>query len=928
MPCGPCRRHGISSECSYEKRTRNPNSAPHPNGATNLGSNGDQDEIRQRLEYLEALVTQSKRSGDANLSRIPADALGNVPDQPLQVLGRPKADPCKIDPDAEDAALVLEGLTMDSTMSFNQHRGRQVMRRAIDQSQTPLSPEARKELENEGVLDPMANFITEGHHAALARCHATRDDESTSQQIEPEVPLQSACRNQTILRLKSNTESSLGWGMGWALAASSEMNNISQIENMVSKDYQSHTSGVRSNERVAVLHAIVCTLPSLKQCELLLDVFERRAQPFVLNIIHVQSLRRELRLFFALDKQKCRATVVEMADPCWLGVLLLVLVIGLSFREADDVQLNQDLGQFTDPGFQSAWYSAAKTCLVLSGYVGSQSVAVLTTILLLLFQIPCTASQSPGLLRVAISNAQGMGLHRLGDYSNRMKKDVSVDYRIRQELGKRIWWALVVSDWQNALMSTTPYMIQAHQFNTPLPGNFNGEDLLVSSSEPHPLDVMTEMSFALSSIELAKVMREQAELVSRIEMEQMVDGEPRHMSCEQAHELDRKYHAVLNNAPIFSSKVIGNQSEELIAVQKWAFQQNVFIRLLQIHRIALSKKQARLCVVDKARHILAMQREIRSRSDLVDKLVQNILQSFSAATLLCLDLLYTPPTAIQRETIRSEISVGLEGISRALKQVGMTPRGIRIIRALLDEEEKRWKELNSRDKNDETPQSRTHLLHMALRVARLTRESEKPTENCSEQSTEHKWEPVATQKPNSEPLQQETISETFNAFPPLQPTLTSFDPYQMGSDGIKVNMMQDLPSSSDLELNLQSFLDNLNGVGLDSNMNSIPMEQDFSEVPPSNLPSFSNPEPSQPYAIGMSTNFTDASAQQLDSDSPSTQSGSGSARTSNESPSEQNLPVMDGFWDWVFTQGTQADWSKPPNLALDLPSLVGLNAPP
>ncbi|WFD43049.1 hypothetical protein MPSI1_001700 [Malassezia psittaci] len=914
--------------CSYEKRTRNPNSASQPKEVQDPESNRDQVEIRQRLEYLEALVNQSKRSGDSIRSRIPADALGNLPDQPVQVLGRPKEETAQIDPDAEDAALVLEGLTMNGTMSFNQHRGRQAMRRAIEQAQAPLSAEARSELENEGVLDPMVNSVTEEHHAALARCHAMQDHEAKPEHIQPEVPLQSACRNQTILRLKSNTESSLGWGMGWALAAASEMNHIDQIEEMIRNDPVSCRSLTCSSERVAVLHAILCTLPNMRQCELLLDVFERRAQPFVLNIIHVQNLRREMRLFFALEGQKCRAKVAELADSCWLGVFLLVLVLGLFFREADDNQLNEALGQFTDPGFQSAWYSAAKTCLVLSGYVGSQSFAVLTTILLLLFQIPCNGNSSPALLRVAISNAQGMGLHRLGDYSNRIKKDVSVDYHIRQELGKRIWWALVVLDWQNALMSTTPYMIQAHQFNTPLPGNFNGEDLLIMSSEPHPPDVMTEMSFALSTMDLAKVMREEAELVSRIEMAQAVDGKPRHMTCEQASELDMKYHAVLDNAPIYSTKVTGKQSEELVAVQKWAFKQNVFIRILQLHRIALSKKQERACVVDQARQILAMQREIRSRSDLVDKLVQNTLQSFSAATLLCLDLLYTPPTMIQRETIRSEIFVALEGMCRTMKQVGMTPRGIRIIRALLDEEEKQWKELKLRDKNDKTPRSRSHLLHMALRVARLTRECEKSRGECFERSTEHNTEPSPIPRTTSEPLQQETTSETFNAFPPLQPTLTSFDPYQMGSDGIKVNMMQDLPSSSELEFNLQSFLKNLNGVGLDSNTNPTPMEQDVSEMPQGAILSLPDAESSQAYALGMPTTFSDASTQQLDSESPSTRSGSGSTWTSNESPSEQTLPVMDGFWDFVFSQGTQPDWSKLPNSPLDLQSQLGLDALP
>lgn len=566
---------------------------------------------------------------------------------------------------------------------------------------------------------------------------------------------------------------------------------------------------------------------------------------------------------------------------------------------------------------------------MLSGFIGSTSLNVLTTIVLLMCQCPRSANHSPAMMRIAISNAQGMGLHRLGDLANQPKPGDGLDYRIRQEIAKRLWWSLVVSDWNCALLSTTPYMIQPHQFNTPMPGNFNNDDLLRSGTQPHPDDVFTEISYALSMMELAKITREHVDMVTRLEMEEATVGKPRRIACDFNITLDGKYHGVLRRASVFSDKMAGRQSEELIEVQRWAFQQNVFDRLLQLHRQALSKKQARNCCVELARRVLSMQRDIRKRSDLGDKLVQNVLQSFNATTLLCLDLLYTPPTAIQRETIRSEIAEGLDGMCRAAHDAGLTPRGIRIIRVLLDEEQKQWDAMQKRGKSGQEPQSRTHLLNMALRVARISRGAEPLLEEDENKPIFQEPEPTITKQRRERERQSQALPESvsappptaaapattgavpypLNALPPFQPSFSSLDPYQIGPSGIEMPMAQDTPAPANMDFDLQSFLDNFELPNANAATNGSLANQGTSNVVQDNGQQNLDVPMSDASSSGPSSSYSSVPPSFVDSHSPSSYSGSGSgsSHTTTHSPSDNSPPVMDGFWDWMLSQGMQAD---------------------
>lgn len=123
------------------------------------------------------------------------------------------------------------------------------------------------------------------------------------------------------------------------------------------------------------------------------------------------------------------------------------------------------------------------------------------------------------------------------------------------------------------------------------------------------------------------------------------------------------------------------------------------------------------------------------------------MQSFSAAIVLCLDLLHSRQPPSMRVIIRSEIGEALKAL-RHVDSTNYTARkGIRVIEALMAEEEERWKQgggdagannvdngvAGSKRKREsgEAGGRKKDLLSLAMRVARAARcEPPLPDEQC------------------------------------------------------------------------------------------------------------------------------------------------------------------------------------------------------
>ena len=854
--------------------------------------------------------------------KLPGRPHGPPADHPIHVerTGRPPVEErmySDLDRDTEDAALVLEGLATGGAMPFKRESETPAQR--TDDSVTRCN-EACSASDDPLLHSPHCSFRACGRVAQkVPPAHPMRQPtpelpsasaselESVREQRARELrPCELACCHNGLLKLTNGTESSLGWGLGWAFASAEERGELQKIRSAKAVPGTTQKM-VSSPEREAVLRQIVRALPPKEITEAMVSIFERRVQSLSFNVVHIPTLRLEVAAFYALETTEMRARAVEHVDPAWLGVLLLVCVLAVRFRSRTNTVCSGGLGEYVHPRFSQVWLSAAKTTLVIAGFLSSSRISVLQVIILLCFQCTQSVRGCPALLNVAIANAQKMGLHRLGDRDKQPQEGERPELTVRREIGKRVWWALVMYDACKSFRTTLACTIHPRQFNTPLPGNYNDVDLSESPVPPErPADELTEMSFALSSIRLTDVLRENMDELNDHELEQATRGIRSHLPCDVTVRLDNKYRAVLDEAPPFFRPGSKMHGTEVYEVQRWVLQQNVFNKLLALHRPHLSRKSARHCCVQLARSILDMQKLIRSRSDLANQLTINISQSFSAAIVLCLDLLQSPPPAPQRITVRSEINEGIDALKSMLSDMPGIARGVRVIEALMEEEELQWNDGFGPKKNP---------LHMALRILQAT------SSKCASKAAA--CNDVGTSTPPSAALDVASagIGESdYLAFPPSQPEHGLMDPFQMGAKGIELGVPPTAPIRA-AEFDLRDFINQCETDDKSPHSRGIMSSNASSDqVPGLSSGSLSDAahglstpsdtpwaEPTQtngdlPVPVAETTpNWTDRGVV------PPTHSPSGGRN-------------MDSFWDWLLGQGSQEQSSQvtmPQGLAPD-----------
>lgn len=650
-----------------------------------------------------------------------------------------------VDSDTEDAALVLEGLAMNAGRNECEKKAKQdVIRQPFTKSieafveddkakdimsegryHDPNSKSAKDvKIENRGALpltgpaDDCEEGKNDGSCAMLAELLKADPDAEFGPDGKRIPPAKKVCvllaRHQnSLFNLVYGPETFLGWGMGWAFAAAEAAGDMMKVSDVV---------GCKGAlQREAVLRAIIRSLPDRQSAEHLIDVYESRVKFLAGNGVHMPTFKREMAAFYELGTIEKRARVINFVDPGWLSLFLMMLVCSLHFHPCER---QESVMHFFDGRTVHLWRSAAQTALVLARYQSSTSMVVLQALMLVNFYTMCIGKNDTALKHIAITNAIEMGLHRLGSKEQQPKEGENPSIIIRRELAKRIWYFLLYCDWGAADKNTNMYRIHPSQFNTPLPGNYNDSDLCISPlPAPRPSTEHTDSSFLLAAIQVATVIRENVDMQNATQME---NGR---LSCSDAAYLDGRYRGLLEQAPSFY-RIGSNEGEsENTEVERWLYQQMIFDKLLRLHRPNLSSKAgARTSCVLLARSILDMQRRIRSRCSVVDRLFMKLGQSFSAAIVLCLDLLQTPPSANMRDIVRGEVFEALQ----ALRLVGATHHAtgnhVRVIEALLEEEEVRWKqnEVNNGGmmRKPSGPLRKKNLLNLAQRVAKATQGEE------------------------------------------------------------------------------------------------------------------------------------------------------------------------------------------------------------
>jgi hypothetical protein len=874
-----------------------------------------------------------------------------------------------VDSDTEDAALVLEGLAMGARGECGEKKTLKPERAALEIiERAPV-----KSIQGFVEEDRAEDIMTEGKYrydkkedqslkgAKASEC--SKDPKNTAEcealraflKANPDAefgpdgqrlsPAKKACvllsEHSSLFNLVWGPETFLGWGLGWAFPAAEAAGDMMSVSEIV---------GCKGAlQREAVLRAIIRSLPQREVAEHLVDVFDDRVKFLAGNCFHMPTFRKEMGALYDLDTVEKRARVINFVDPAWLSLMLMIFVLALHFHPCERPDTVKHL---FDGRTIHLWRSAARTCLVLARYQSSTSMAVLQTIILINLLAMGTGKENFSLTHTAISNALEMGLHRLGDKDKQPKAGENPAIAIRREMAKRIWHQLTFTDWCSAPLHAGAYRIHPHQFNTPLPGNYNDDDLCQSPQPaPRPDSEHTHMSYALSMLKLADVSRQNIDMLHA--------SESKRIMCADMAYLDTTYRGLLEQAPAFF-KIGSSEGEgENIEVERWLFQQSVFHKLLRLHRPQLSSRtSARTSCVLLARSILDMQRRIRSRCSVVDRLFVNLAQSFSAAIVLCLDLLQTRPSAMMRDIVRGEIFEAL----KALRHVGAshhtTENSIRVIEALLEEEESRW---NSPQKDVAQPahgskrrrnesdaarsgERRKGMLNLALRVAKAAQGED------GEGSTGEQEQASSVSGSHDEPLdakaieQQKKDQKSRQIFEQLfagQPTFTepqSFDTSRfhptvydgqnatVAPNGLDFGTGWTPPDGSGgQQFDLSKFLSEVetnSSPGNEYANSSAASDSGHSSLHGGRAGSTSS-SGRQSYSSSFSQQNGHATR------SSRQQQGSGAANSpvdpfkpaANLSPSafEQPSTGLDGFWNWVLTQGAMQVGTSTENQAAAMP---------
>ncbi|CAO1625293.1 unnamed protein product [Parajaminaea phylloscopi] len=660
------------------------------------------------------------------------------------------------DSDTEDAAMVLEGLAMSGQGKGSKEAcPNAIVDPVTTEPKVSLASFAARNRERDIMLDVSQGGTSGPSAADVIACSADKSAEGGSTapktleeleelerngvDVSPAVKVCTLLRSSTsLLRPIFGPESYLGFGMGWAFSAAEAAKDL-------------HVKGGEcpgSAQREAVFRAIIRTLPRKQLADQLVTVYGERVNFLGGNIIHMPSLRKEVEAFYALGTVERQARVINIVDPGWLAVFLLVIGLALRFYPCTPPEEWESISHLFDGRSIHLYGSAARTCLVLARYQSSQCLSVLQSILLsVLADYHAGRKANDAMLHIAISNAQNMGLHRLGDRSNQPRKGESAGVVIRREVAKRIWYQLVFKHWCSAASSGV-FVIHERSFNTPLPGNYNDADLEQAPlPPPRPHTEYTEMSYSLEIIEVVKAAKLQADLVNEQWFRASVtssspgwtdnDGQNSgtqggtKMTCQDVSRIDAAYRVLLDKLPPFFAIGHGEGGDSNMEIQRWLIHQTIFSSLLKLHRPALSSKpEARASCVALARSILYTQKKLRNRCTVIDRLLFNLAQSYTAAIVLLLDLLThgQEKSPAMRLTIRSEIAEALRALHHVNESNSSTAGGIRVIEALLQEEEARNGTVNqspsaqhngtAKRKRGGEPARKKDLLSMAMKIAR------------------------------------------------------------------------------------------------------------------------------------------------------------------------------------------------------------------
>ncbi|MCJ1475045.1 hypothetical protein MMC13_003705 [Lambiella insularis] len=429
----------------------------------------------------------------------------------------------------------------------------------------------------------------------------------------------------------------------------------------------------RQGEKLALVREIVDAMPELDMIHLLYGIFVTRCQGPLGNVIHTPTFMKQAEKFCGcLGLASLEAQVMALSSTVsmdTLGCHLLALVLALAFHPTPSLlgwsptPLTFRVEELRASDVHSkTWRSLALRCVQGGVSLFCGSIAVLQAAIMLLLDGQEGSLALDAILVTAISGAQKLGLHRLGDArleASASPTSASEDSsststeppHIRTEIGIRIWWALAMRDWSRG-QALGHYSIRPSQFNTRMPLHINDDDLcpptLKVNAHGHiaerPGSEFTMLSYTVHALEIANFAREAIDL--RGPLRQTQRQEETNEGAKMRKHLNKRYENFVAGLPSYfrlGSTVGLNSTGPMaaISVQRWMLHQQLWSLFLRLHRVSLSSQDGPASCQLLAQNIISTQAQIQARCAVCGSLSTSGSQLFNAAIVLLIGLLFS-----------------------------------------------------------------------------------------------------------------------------------------------------------------------------------------------------------------------------------------------------------------------------------------------
>ncbi|KAF1968142.1 hypothetical protein BU23DRAFT_515271 [Bimuria novae-zelandiae CBS 107.79] len=424
--------------------------------------------------------------------------------------------------------------------------------------------------------------------------------------------------------------------------------------------------------------SIVFWLPEYSEAKILL-------QKFIRDVEHVHHIVLTQRLPVTLDRAYSSLTQQGQVKSGDMILLLSIFAAAMHSWTPDDCRTSELFATCAEPHRRSAlWVKASEDLLDIAHRTTRISIEGIQGFIIITFIAASYKGFSRRcwfLMNNALALAREIGLHCIDHPSNADSANTA-----EAEVGRRVWWYLVASDWAMATkyngLARGTYTCHKRHMMTNKPLNINDEDVVDGMHRVgRPLTEPTQMSYFVLRIQLNEISR------SIVDRAPLMNALPNGPSYDVVMDIDTEMQLLLNDVPPFFLSMppfeiaarygISPERAKVIARQGHGFRTLFYATRCKLHLpyarrgfTELDYATSRILCIDSARLIIQIESEYQ-RIGLDDgfaryKPILYSMTVFLACTILLMEYCHRKQTqAPDQEKSKMEICNALSMLEAA-----------------------------------------------------------------------------------------------------------------------------------------------------------------------------------------------------------------------------------------------------------------------